>query len=394
MIMTVVQADSYQCGVCVCHSVRIDCRSKGLKLINNSTITTLLQGYSKKHRIKNIQEIDFSDNNIQFIEPQIFTFTNKLKKLNFSQNVIEKVDNETFLGLERIDILDFSFNNLTEFNLFENGSNIAVKELYLSYNPLTEVNILSELVTLRVLNLNYNNEITSENLGRVTLSRTLEVLNLHGIGLTRLPDSIFKNIKGLKEFDISENNITSLSYAVLEKLINIEKLDMSNNPWLCDCGLHPLKAWVTFRNLSPLKNRTSPVCSSPRHLSGVPVIDVSFSQLICNDTRTICAPCFRPTPESFLDPYNYMTGVNIAGSLCGMVIIFLMCYFYDKGRKKLIERRRLRLLQRIKSSANNIPVSDSSHTVSFVMGERDENEVRNTVTFMIGEEEDADNHIK
>lgn len=127
-------------------------------------------------------------------------------------------------------------NNITELNII---SAIYVNGKGLNGSLFNNINLpTTRLQELRVFSFSYDYDWNhddgwwksefkdvQENIGEL---KNLEVLNLSGNSITRLPDSI-GDLTNLKELYLDCNNLKNLPKTIT-KLINIEKLTLSDNP--------------------------------------------------------------------------------------------------------------------------------------------------------------------
>ncbi|NXA16509.1 TLR7 protein, partial [Sapayoa aenigma] len=173
-------------------------------------------------------------------------------------NVSFEIEETAFLELKKLTILSLKSNNLT--HIPPNLSS-TLKELYI-YNNMIQViqeHDLSGLTNLEILDLSgncprcYNApypcipcpkssiEIHSKAFDSL---KNLRILRLHSNSLQNIPSSWFKNIKNLKELDLSQNFLMKeIGDAQFLKLIpSLVELDLSFN--------FELKVYSPFLNLS------------------------------------------------------------------------------------------------------------------------------------------------
>ena len=68
-------------------------------------------------------------------------------------------------------------------------------------------------------------------ISKESLVLTVENMDLSNNNLTQLPPSLAKLVQ-LRSLDLSTNNLTTLELSYLKPLINLVRLDLSNNPLL------------------------------------------------------------------------------------------------------------------------------------------------------------------
>ena len=123
----------------------------------------------RHNKIKNVEqnlfrdfvsltELSLSDNEIEVLQPNLFTNCKKLEKIYFSRNKISAINKNTFNGLEKLQNLSLLDNNLKilERNTF--GDLKFLKKIWLSKNKIQSVdkNAFSGAISLDFVNLSDN----------------------------------------------------------------------------------------------------------------------------------------------------------------------------------------------------------------------------------------------
>ncbi|XP_036595473.1 polycystin-1 [Trichosurus vulpecula] len=93
--------------------------------------------------------------------------------------------------------------------------------------------------------------------------------------------------KGLNNRDISDNFISTLETEFFENLSALVQLNLSLNPFVCDCNLSWLPSWVDEQKVSVVQLREAR-CAEPPHLADVPILSVSFSDDTCDEEYIAC----------------------------------------------------------------------------------------------------------
>ena len=65
-------------------------------------------------------------------------------------------------------------------------------------------------------------------------------------GLAWLPAGLLGGLRGLVWLSLARNRLSVLGRAVLEPLGRLEQLQLSGNPWQCDCRLGGLRHWLDW----------------------------------------------------------------------------------------------------------------------------------------------------
>lgn len=131
--------------------------------------------------------------------------------------------------------------------------------------------------------------------GNCTCETPACLVNCSGGGLQEL-DQVPENVTVL---DLSYNNIESLSQELFEKLHNLTEINLSDNPWLCDCRLSWLPRWANKNRISVVQ-ADSTLCARPHVASGQQLFNVSFSKYLCGSDLIYCPPSLSTDSESVL----------------------------------------------------------------------------------------------
>ncbi|NP_001087568.1 glycoprotein IX platelet L homeolog precursor [Xenopus laevis] len=97
--------------------------------------------------------------------------------------------------------------------------------------------------------------------------------------LTEVPPLPYNTIR----LFLQNNSLTRVSAGTLDRLLNLQEVDISHNPWSCDCDIWYLKVWLESQTL--VRNSPHVQCSAPPSLSRTPLYHLSGNQL--SDCRTL-----------------------------------------------------------------------------------------------------------
>ncbi|XP_076596339.1 platelet glycoprotein IX [Chaetodon auriga] len=109
------------------------------------------------------------------------------------------------------------------------------------------------------------------------------------------------------ELHVQDNRLTSVSPGLFDRLVGLEKVSLSGNPFHCDCRIQYLRNWL-------LKNRAivskEPTCASPSSVAQKAITELTDDY-------------FSPySPASCTDgPLNTVMGVM----LCCVIVLLLWC---------------------------------------------------------------------
>lgn len=199
----------------------------------------------------NLISININNNRLTSLLGGIFQNCANLNRLDVQSNLIAEINANAFNGLGNLWFLDLSHNDLNEFNSISFAPLANLRSLDLSFNRIVNLNeamfpFMPLLVDLNLLNnviADYNATILwfNQGLRRLELGGN-RIRFVHGMLFNRLRRlehlSIGRNITMagtfdelpvLKTFDMSGNQLTSISVAVIGNMSSIETFDVSNN---------------------------------------------------------------------------------------------------------------------------------------------------------------------
>ncbi|CAB3408274.1 unnamed protein product [Caenorhabditis bovis] len=251
---------------------------KALKTLDLSRADGIFEPPMKLfEEIPQIETLKLAGCSIASLEPGQFAILKKLRELDLRVNLIENMTAYAFDGLENVERLSLAGNYISnlEDDVFFGLSNL--KDLDLGYNeiktlpkgafkPLTE--------KLKTLNLRHNpiTELPSTGLSK------LEKLSLAECGFTSLNKDGLKHYPKLEELDLTKCNISKIDKDVLDaqkdtlkrlslrgnklktipdfpkQLPNLEEIDVSSNPYVCDAELVHFYFSVDDRNKASRNN--------------------------------------------------------------------------------------------------------------------------------------------
>ena len=349
-------------------------------------------------RLVGVRRFDVSNNRITKIEAGTFTRKHNFALLNLSANAIYDISQQAFRGSAQ-DILDFSHNRLVGLDNFGwrktktlhlNGNSI----LNISVNAFKRMNQLETLLlndnklsafhtecfhdmrNLRCLDLSTNpigGYLESQQVA-VILNRylgQLEVLSLSHVGLEDIPTYMFANMTTLHTLDLSGNSLRHLeasSFSAMKVRLRILRLahnrmsapnprtftsldalssvDLSHNPFVCDCELLPFRQWMLNTNVSVVNFHSvdSYHCVAPDSWRDTAIANFKIDE-------TACA-----------QQYHKIIIIAVVAGVCVLIIVIivvLVCRHHCQRRKR-------RKLEKTKYSAmtNTVTLPNSVHIPS------------------------------
>ncbi|XP_037050999.1 leucine-rich repeat-containing G-protein coupled receptor 4-like [Bradysia coprophila] len=147
-------------------------------------------------------------------------------KSNDSSNVT--IPTEVFEILPKLQIFSIEYVNAILPSTFRNASNLKI--LILALSRFSEINehTFDGLDKLESLNLQWDKNVTRTISGKDFSIPSLQSLRLRRSQLLSIGDDPF-DLPKLIDFDLSDNNLTSLSDLVFSKLPNLQELMLNNN---------------------------------------------------------------------------------------------------------------------------------------------------------------------
>ncbi|XP_066948695.1 uncharacterized protein atk [Macrobrachium rosenbergii] len=274
--------------------------------------------------MSSLVSLDLRNNNLVELNPDSIRSLHALKELQISKNQISVVKDFAFSDLSSLRSLELQDNVITDIGDHAFLNMPSLNFLNLSRNGLQEVpsDALARLPSLDVLDMsgNYLLQIRDDSFRWL---EWLTVLMLHDNDLCRLSDGAFAKQKALRVLTLNNNQLRRLHLKALGNTITgLSLLDMSGNPFKCDCELVWLKEYLNEDPDDYRIPRTAilgeslrgiPVCASPSEYEGLPITEVPVEAFICssrliNDEKENCVP-------RFLDPLLFTAGHQGGGAL-------------------------------------------------------------------------------
>ncbi|XP_053396088.1 toll-like receptor 13 [Mercenaria mercenaria] len=349
--MTTLSMDSFESLNSLAALYLNDNHIENIKLSQNKHLKNIYLNYNKLKSFPDFS-IDGSENDCYFPNLEILAvvsngiteigFENlkcllKLKTLELDQNPIKVLPNNFLSKLPSLIILELRFlsaNSLTvkRFAL----KSASLKKLQIEYiRPATEVfesftDTFSFLPDLESLSLGFMSmllltkqqfstlfsplaNISSFKCFACQISQDPKVIlihmqnvveiNLQSNRITTLSDETFKNNKHLKYLSLRYNDIAHIQESALplSVLNNLQSLDLSQNPFVCDCNLEWLINWMKTKYSEKKRVITrypkQYICSLPKEKSKMQLSEISFTYKECHPwgpwiwVAIIASPC-------------------------------------------------------------------------------------------------------
>ncbi|XP_018323682.1 toll-like receptor Tollo [Agrilus planipennis] len=196
-------------------------------------LTPFKFGYNPSERCGgNLRILDLSRNNIDRLSANQLSGLTRLQKLYLQGNGLVHLADRAFEGLVGLYIIKLSDNRLVSLppELFSDTRDI--KELYLQNNSINVLapGLFSELQQLLVLDLS-RNELTADWINAATFTGLvrLVVLDISHNRITKLEQSVFRDLYSLQILRLNDNFIEGIPENTFSALYNLHTLIISNN---------------------------------------------------------------------------------------------------------------------------------------------------------------------
>lgn len=84
---------------------------------------------------------------------------------------------------------------------------------------------------------------------------------------------------GTTNLRLHNNRLTHLPNGLLDNLISLQSVSLHGNPWVCDCGVLYLRAWL-LRQPASQASHLGVNCTSPQNLRGRLVVYLSEEEVL------------------------------------------------------------------------------------------------------------------
>ena len=305
--------------------------------------TTTLQG------LTHLQTLDLSHNAITALPAGAFTDLISLETLKISQNPLRVLQSSNFQGLLSLTML---YLNDDEMSRIPSGLLTGIprlESLDLNNNHIISIEdgAFSHLSSLKFLKL-YDNPLQALTSATFIGLRSLGFLDLHNTGLVRVEPATFtpmsqltnlhmdggnltyispgslQGLQQLRVLTLHDNQLSSLEEGLLSGQDRINHLDLSGNPWHCDCQLAWIHPWMLARRQDfILYHSDTTSCATPHNTTGTQLTDFLDTEY------PICVPpTYPPTIAS-----KAILAAYILPPILLVLLVVIMIGFYCRHKK-------------------------------------------------------------
>eukprot|EP00096_Caligus_rogercresseyi_P008853 TRINITY_DN2874_c0_g1_i1.p1 TRINITY_DN2874_c0_g1~~TRINITY_DN2874_c0_g1_i1.p1 ORF type:complete len:586 (+),score=164.90 TRINITY_DN2874_c0_g1_i1:244-2001(+) len=262
-----------------------------------------------------LAELYLSGNPLISLPNGAFSSFRSLTALDLSSCRLSNIFEASFKGLGTLRKLKLSDNELKALPPTALRDNLPnLEELYVGMNPyssLTASSGLTGIKRLKILDISGCGKLRS--IGPKALFGSSAHLERLVISENRHLNSISENVFGdegvthLRHLDLAENGLRRLGEALLPNWTKLKVIDLTGNPWQCDCQsvfiymiVKRLLASRSGENIPDVVASTK--CASPRRYNGKPVYLLQMTELASEEDG---GDCYNSLPASSSSDADY-----------------------------------------------------------------------------------------
>ncbi|XP_071369276.1 leucine-rich repeat-containing protein 4B [Centroberyx affinis] len=232
-----------------------------LLLTNNSIQTLQPQSLSS---LQFLERLDLSFNRLRWLPQDFSQSLSSLLELRLDHNLLQQLDSPSLNHFENLKKLDLSYNHIWEM----------------------EVRVLSSLSRLNLLNLE-GNKLNVLKDGLLTRQQSLEVLLLSHNNISLIESGALSPLRSLILLGLQGNQLEHLKFKTFLNLHTISThLQMSFNPWICDCELQRVFSKIQHVRHLQVEDYKDIICHAPAQQAGASLASMD-SQLCMAETASV-----------------------------------------------------------------------------------------------------------
>lgn len=288
---------------CVCTDELVECHDE-TNLVNITDLYSYIKDNITKFEITGSNFPDLPTNFLGSCRGDTSLVLKKLDRLTLSRNNIKSISGKSFHCMNHLTYMDLSHNSwridyhpdqigyftslpvlqhLDLTNAFDEVWNGSIHFVKLA--SIFENTDMSNLLTLK---LGYNelftlSEAAANSFCELTMLQELD-LSHNNLSAPSLPtrDMCMENLKVLNLSNNYMPNLPAEFIGKIDKLINLEKVDLDQNQFVCDCHLRDTWLWLNSTK-TPIMNKDQLKCRLGYHSSyiGKPILSLKVDDLLC-----------------------------------------------------------------------------------------------------------------
>ncbi|RZC39590.1 leucine-rich repeat neuronal protein 1, partial [Asbolus verrucosus] len=311
--------------------------------------------------LKSLKKLHLDHNRLHSLDGDIFEHTSRVEVLTLSHNPFKILDQQTIVAitslvfLKELDLSYTELANLPDYflhtpkylnlldlsgNAFEeipktlaNSHNLTT--LYMNNNPivnLTSENGFPNISTLKSLHLNFMPELLNISKGALSKLANLEELYIFdNIKLCHIDKAALSARRDgaeyatwppIKKLYLQDNKLTSIDMQLILNWKSLNALDLTNNPWTCECE----NQWMVDELMPTYLAIDANKAKSLRCAAPIEMAELTFYDIYQKQSSMRCLDLYGHRPER--------DGALLVGILAGVLItiplILFIIYSYQR----------------------------------------------------------------
>lgn len=274
--------------------------------------------------LSSLAELYLGINTFSTVGRGAFEHLKELNQLDLRSSSLNNISVDTFKGLNAVRVLDLSDNRLQRIPTVELSQLTRLESLVLGQNDFTIIpeGAFFGMTNLKRIDISGSLKLTKVQSGAFATNPNLESIVLTANkGLVELQEGALSGLPHLKKVILRGNSLTTLAEGLFP-WYNLETLDLTENPIVCDCRLAWLRNLLASRNISQTLEHV--LCAAPERLREEPLKILSLELLGCShmDSRR-----------------QAMVGVILVGIAALTTTLLLISYKCRRQIRELIKGR-------------------------------------------------------
>lgn len=205
------------------------------------------------------QVLDLSDNRLISLASECFHSLGliNLQRLYLGRSHIRRIADDAFVGLVGLVELDLSENLIEEVPTNTFASYPSLMRLILNGNPIKEIRQGAFRRLIHLTNLE--------------ISRCMVEI---------VEQDAFEGLQSLEWLRLDSNQLAYVPDHTLPLGGSLRGLTLHNNPWMCDCRLRIMQAWLK-ESVPAAPQESEPVCHLPARLRDRQIKTLKINELAC-----------------------------------------------------------------------------------------------------------------